>query len=794
MDQCYINLAVVEQLHSTKKSSTSQSSPFSIFARLKVETIDEDRRVHLTRLFDSRKQPDDTNFTPKRILIRGRAGVGKTTLCKKIVYDYLHHNMWHQLFDLLLWIPLRRLKKDKPPEKYTLVDLFYDIYFSEHEEGRALAGELSELLEDPYKKDRTLLILDGLDEVSQEWNPETPMHNLLLRLVNQPQVIITSRPYGINLGRLGSLDLELETIGFDEDQVEAYIRKIVADDETRVNGILNFIQKHELIKGLVRIPIQLDALCYSWNSSFMPGTEPKTMTTLYQAIVLKLWQKDILRLRNPDKDINEHTTHTLGYFRIQELVPDEINLLESLAFVGLYNEIIEFNRINRHGIYALLKRQKYLLADSPDTILKKISFLHTSDIEVIDQDQSYHFLHLTFQEFFAARYFIRHWTTGEQLHCTELKHNTPRDFSMTPQEFLQKEKYNLRYNILWRFVAGLLQEENDAAKSLKSYFQELEAEPRDLLGPTHQRMLMHCLSEMVLDGESGLSMRAQIEQHMLQWLRFECNFHNRALLCRQRECPDHLLKILLYKESTQVKENVLEALSVRQGLSKEILQAVTSLLKDEGSDVRYRAAIALGNQASLSPDTVQNLVPLLKDEVSHVRSGAVIALGRQASLSPNIVQSLVSLLKDEVSYVRSRAAIALDNQASLSPDIVQSLFLLLKDEDLEARSEAATILQKHSEFYDILPNLNNRDWKFLYRIWLERSFGEQVSCYIMDNSLYIDTPEGLRTVHLEKRKQKMFRNSIQEAQLALGIPSRASSGEIQENTRRLWKIRLPFKW
>jgi hypothetical protein len=42
-----------------------------------------------------------------------------------------------------------------------------------------------------------------------------------------------------------------------------------------------------------------------------------------------------------------------------------------------------------------------------DDVLDRLSFLHTSDASV--QDKSYHFLHLTFQEFFAAQYFVRCW-------------------------------------------------------------------------------------------------------------------------------------------------------------------------------------------------------------------------------------------------------------------------------------------------------------------------------------------------------------------------------------------------
>ncbi|KAK2035843.1 hypothetical protein LZ31DRAFT_601799 [Colletotrichum somersetense] len=89
MDQCYINLALVElqradSLERRSGEPALRSSPFSLSARLKVETPQKDLQVELAKLFESRKLPDGRTKEPRRILIRGRAGVGKTTLCKKM--------------------------------------------------------------------------------------------------------------------------------------------------------------------------------------------------------------------------------------------------------------------------------------------------------------------------------------------------------------------------------------------------------------------------------------------------------------------------------------------------------------------------------------------------------------------------------------------------------------------------------------------------------------------------------------------------------------------------------------
>jgi hypothetical protein len=113
MQQCYINLSIIEYKQNDQNmppQEKSLSSTFSLPNRLKLRADDPEKEVTLPQLFHERKLLDGRKARPRRILIRGRAGVGKTTLCKKIVHDFLHQRMWADLFDRIIWIPLRRLK------------------------------------------------------------------------------------------------------------------------------------------------------------------------------------------------------------------------------------------------------------------------------------------------------------------------------------------------------------------------------------------------------------------------------------------------------------------------------------------------------------------------------------------------------------------------------------------------------------------------------------------------------------------------------------------------------------
>ncbi|KAH2345388.1 hypothetical protein KXW91_006727, partial [Aspergillus fumigatus] len=734
IDQCYINLVVVERAgdgnmeRSDKEKPQHKPSPFSLFTRLKVDDSNKNKQVLLPELWNPRKMQDGTTARPRRVLIRGRAGVGKTTLCKKIVYDYLHHQLWTDEFDRLLWVPLRRLKGKR---EYKIEKLLSDIFFSQNGEDSRLVQVLSKTIWDPDHR-RTLFILDGLDEVSRDWNSGSDMTDFLVDLLNRPNVIITSRPYGESLPGVEPFDLELETVGFYPDQVETYLRKTFwkPEDEIRAKEIQSFIQEHWLLQGLVRIPIQLDALCYSWNSDFQSGGVPKTMTTLYQAIELKLWKKDISRLEKSyeGKPLTEADIRALiTASQIKSMVQSEITLLECLAFTGIYNDVIEFSAEYRSNIYEHFMSQEIPLLS--DKILERLSFLRTSDSSSEDIDRSYHFLHLTIQEYFAAQYFVRHWKSRQPLCCLVLSGHQE---DIMPERFLQKEKYNARFDIVWRFVAGLLQTCQDKEPLLR-FFQTLEDEPRDLLGPAHQRLLMHCFSEVPRsDNKSTLeNLRAEMENQLSQWLSFECALHGSMHLGAEMECPEQLLSTLLQKESLRLKTGVLAALTTRPRISstllhlmaswlgsdapevlqreafqslvhhlkylpKDILKAVVSRLEHEDSNVRSQAAWALGNQPSLPEDILKALVSRLEDEDSNVRFWAAQVLHNQSSLTEDILKALVSQLEHEDSDVRFQAARVLGNQPSLPEDILKALVSQLEHEDSHVRFRATWALGHQS--------------------------------------------------------------------------------------------------
>lgn len=688
MEQCYINLAIVEKSSQDTGLSDSEgtkSSQFSILSRQKVETPDESLQVELPMLFNSYTKRDGTRITPRRILIRGRAGIGKTTLCKKIVYEFYHGTWseWKNHFDRVLWIPLRKLKRPGGlGHGYNLERLCEDEYFSYPVKRRDLTNALVETL--LTKRTKCLLLLDGLDEISHILGVhDHDMKTLLDDLLNFPNVIVTSRPH-VEHDSFRTMDLQLETIGFYPAQVDTYIEKSfsgLTDDcsKDKVRDIKNFLQRRWLLQSLVRIPIQLDAVCFTWQY-WNPEGIPSTMTGIYNEIEKNLWAKDAVRMGK--KHGRELVTHQVAVAEYENLFADEIYLLEGLGFTGLWNDVIEFTAEHRQYIYTEFKRGAFL----PAQTLPKLSFLRTSD-HAKDINGSYHFIHLTFQEYFAAKYFVRQWKRDEELYLLALDSDDgPK--KILPAQFLREHKYSTRYNIFWRLVAGLLgfrdigMTGQTPAERVTAFFKVLEQEPIDLLGPAHQRLIIHCLSEITTTFPGQMA----FQKRLAQWLLFESKSaladKRTPLLVREIEFPDEALKIALLDKTSGTQAQILESLVHRNLAAPGLVPLLKCFLVDWREKVRFSAIRVLKKDDNLPHEVLDALVTRLEDKYEFIQEQAAEALAAQATLPRKTVGAILSRLDHESTHVRLSAFKALCNHESFDDIITAVLERITKSRNV----------------------------------------------------------------------------------------------------------------
>ncbi|KAF9933248.1 hypothetical protein FBU30_006016 [Linnemannia zychae] len=742
LDNCYINLAIVE--NQAQRENDQKNLKALAFERLpsgeRIEETNPNRLIELEKLFEKQKLRDGSEGVPKRILIHGRAGIGKTTLCKKLVYEYHHNGLWQDQFDCVVWVPLRQLKTTSV---HTLENLLGQ-YFSIH--GDSQTQTLTEVFLRNHR-DRTLFILDGLDEVTEVLDKRHALNVFLETLLNQVHVLITSRPSGVSASQCNGLDLELETIGFNADNVRTYIEKFVP--ESNQGAIQQFINRTPLIQGLVNIPIQLDALCYSWDS--LTKDREVTMTKLYQAMVDKLWRKDSdnLEKKEDGRLLTLLEIEDLSESELEEAMAAEIDYLSYLAFKGLEAERIEISREELKQRRFELNQSATLKNDLPVTFttnLKKASYLHTADTDRPEAERHYHFLHLTFQEFFAAKFLARHLQAYSHTHTKIHIYGVQKSLGVAPkpdevEAFIATHKYNPRYEIVWWMIAGLLKGE-----ALERFFDVLEQAPRDLIGVRHQQVLMGCVNGAKVHlKETTL---AQFEEEWMHWLDVELNnsiwpyYDNYSRLGRQNTFPESLL--------------------------------VKSLGRPEAEKARIIRTLGM-RQSMLSMDAVLALISALKDENKSVRSSAAEALGSQSTLSLDAVLDLISALKDEDEYVSYSAAKALRSQSTLSRDAVLALIFALKDENESVRYSAAEALVAHLDHhYNMLPSLSSEQIEALYsQVLFRRSCERIAALYIQKHHLHFYTATGPgHPIELSQEQEQHLTKTFTEVQ----VKCRAKAG------------------
>ncbi|KAI1146604.1 hypothetical protein F4825DRAFT_188233 [Nemania diffusa] len=722
MDQCYINLAIVRAGQPTDDFGRPGFRA-SLLDSLNIKEPDQDLHVNLSNLFEPRNiRGENEDRRPRRILIRGRPGVGKTTLCKKIVHDFIYCRQWNNYFTRLLWVPLRNLQGRQG--RYKLTDLLHDEYFTQYKDPERILDELYHECKKPNAAG-SLFLLDGLDEIWHHRSSDNHLDGIIQELLNQPNVIVTSRPSVQLLGDFKAFDIELETAGFYSEQVRHYVQwvtRLSADPgspegEERSRKILDFLDQHPLVADLVRIPIQLDALCFAWDD--LSNKELQTMTDLYQAIEAGLWRKDARRL-----DLT--SMNDLLPAELEVLVEDEAILLEKLAFTGLCNGLAVFDAkaLSTLSRYLTMPRGKTI-----DQTLRNLSFLRSSGISLKDSSRSYYFLHLTLQEYFAARHLKRMWIEGK--HFDLLKLPDAKKEKVHPNDFLHRHKYLENFDIVWRFMAGLLASDNN---HVTRYFQVIQSQPLDLLGAAHHRLLMRCLFEIPPSNEK---LRKQLEDQLSKWLTFETNFihtgaeDSNGLLAKEIEFPIGLLSNLLQKGGDGLKVHLLQSINPHRIVSAEIVQLAVSWLENssnrelvsqvlsrlpmflkpllsghlqitqqklenEDANVLTVSKSAPKNQINLLEAMLQAVLAKLEGNDPFVRVAAIQSVHKQSNLPEPILQAIAAKFKDNDSKVRNTAIDFFRDQLNIPEVILQVIVAMLENSDSSVRKAAISSLQNQS--------------------------------------------------------------------------------------------------
>ncbi|XP_008578189.1 PREDICTED: NACHT, LRR and PYD domains-containing protein 3 isoform X2 [Galeopterus variegatus] len=385
--------------------------------------------IKMELLFD----PDDEHSEPVHtVVFQGAAGIGKTILARKIMLDWASGKLYKDRFDYLFYINCREV---------SLVTQ------------RSLGDLIVSCCPDPNppickivsKPSRILFLMDGFDELQgafdehigalcMDWQKAEQGDILLSSLIRkkllpEASLLITTRPVALEkLQHLLDHPRHVEILGFSEAKRKEYFFKYFSD-EAQAREAFRLIQENEILFTMCFIPLVCWIVCTGLKQQMESGKSlaqtSKTTTAVYVFFLSSL-------LQSGGGSQNCLSTYLWG--------------LCSLAADGIWNQKILFEE-----------------SDLRDHGLQKVdvsAFLRMNLFQkAVDCEKFYSFIHMTFQEFFAAMYYLLEEEEDGGMRnvpksCPELPN---RDVTVLLENYGKFEKGYLIFVV--RFLFGLVNQE-----------------------------------------------------------------------------------------------------------------------------------------------------------------------------------------------------------------------------------------------------------------------------------------------------------------------------------------------
>ena len=349
-----------------------------ILSRRKTDFQLEKSELAMYDIFNTlRKEEDNT------VLVEGSPGIGKTTFCLKMAYDWASGKIprGHSFpeFNILLLLKCRDIDKDI---KKTIKEQLFPEGYGD------VKKELMDYMKDIHNQENVLIILDGLDELPKKAGDHVD-RLLQRRIFPFCYILATSRQErGIEVRKCVDFDILLQIEGFTETDAFEYIRKHFSrlGPEHVSNGdrLINAIQENSFLHALPSNPLNLLLLCVVFED--YEGELPSRRTELYQIIVRCILRRFCAKnkLEAPHNDEALEKNFELSLLALGEL-----------AWKCLLEDRLSF----REGELAKFEEMyKDLAARISGFVFKEAS------LKKINPQHEYHFFHKTFVEYLAARY------------------------------------------------------------------------------------------------------------------------------------------------------------------------------------------------------------------------------------------------------------------------------------------------------------------------------------------------------------------------------------------------------
>ena len=456
---------------------------------------------HYTELFRANKK----GVIPKRILVQGQTGIGKSTFVKKLLVDWVGVNKGTgdeqaavlKSFELVVAVNLKEVSKCQSlRDVITLSSVFAkeDKYITE-----GLVDYISN------NQEKVLLIFDGYDEYRCGCDSE--IYEIFSgNSLRSCCVLITTRISKADEVR-GGEDLHAEIIGFSEVDRKCFMRRFLDSEEV---SVLEYHLYKRQLQELAKVPLLLLFFCILWRKG-QSKSFPKSKTTLYMDII------QFILNHNHSKQIAGKTKKAPQYVELNSF-KEILSEIGQVALQGLlkddhlfeYSQLSDSVRCDESVFIGLLQITEYSETSQPVGV---VSFIHKS-----------------IQEFLAAWYITNR--------CIA-KGGNLGEIGVTLQECLALEN-------VFQFVCGLSKDGacevfkhlksvriSDPSLDLSKTVQDVESETHaPLSGVTYRHWQF---IDLVLDLFESVDSNADLSRPCLDCLG------SVLLLCSERSLPKDLL-------------------------------------------------------------------------------------------------------------------------------------------------------------------------------------------------------------------------------------------------------------
>ena len=437
-----------------------------IFTRLKIVSKEKTRGVltaditNMTAIFKAHVECQ----RPRTVLIEGDPGMGKSTYCQKLAYDWATKQ--------------KELDPSFPDIDVLLLLKCHDVKSSIWEaiDDQILPAEIDDQAKECFFKfvrenqSKVLLVLDGLDEMDS-----TEMKRIYDLVEGKElsgcHVILTSRhEVGSKLRRY--CDSLWEIVGFTAEDANSFIRtyfKNISREDLREN-LVKKIRHSDELRNLSKNPLNVTLLCVLCED--LEGVFPTSRTELYTEIVLC-----VLRRYEKKQGLSSKSEDLMSIYR------DDLVHLGRVALHSLRKGELYFEEHESGSTSIALSKFGFLSLQASGCKRKALV--------------RYAFLHKSFQEFFSGFYLACQILDGV-IECVSV---------------VKDERFKDELKQVFLFMIGILA---STSKETAESVIKIMAENINLTDPNCNEdvcALFHCALGCILEC-SGLSRTLGLHLHI----------------------------------------------------------------------------------------------------------------------------------------------------------------------------------------------------------------------------------------------------------------------------------------